>query len=635
MGVVNTEVRAMAVGFGSNLIALRIGRNLERASTQVSKSFERLSSGERINRGSDDAAGLAISGSLNARSRIYGQSIRNINDAVSQLNVVSSAVSGLSELVNRLAELSAQAANGTLSGKQRIVINKEASALVAEYNRTVESTQYGGIAVLDGTADNITLSVGVGEGATSEVRVGQEMGSSAGSGAVGAATTNSNGSLPYDVAVADFNSDGNADIVSSDFAANAVGVYLGTGTGSFGSVTRYAAGVVNNQVWDVATGDFNQDGREDITTANRDGTMGVLLGNGNGTFQSAQTNAASGTPIGVAVGDLNNDGMLDIVTNGISTGMDLYLGKGNGTFTRQVITSGATASRVTIGDLNSDGNQDLVVNSGIFFGNGDGSFKSVTALPGSSSPITSSVVTDLNKDGIADLVTSTTDSVNGSVGVYLGTGGGSLSNPVHYSVTGYSDGIVNADVNGDGAQDIAVSGNGGLRIFTGKGDGTLNASVAYAGSGHSLAVGDFNNDAINDFAVSQYAGGSAAVLTFLGNPDPSGRRKNVIDTLDLSSIPGARAAVDWCRSQVQKLAREQGMLGAFQSRLETQISNLSGSRFASMEAASRITDADIAEEMSGKVRAGVLQNVSVSLLAQANLQPEVALQVLQREVGAG
>jgi flagellin len=75
------------------------------------------------------------------------------------------------------------------------------------------------------------------------------------------------------------------------------------------------------------------------------------------------------------------------------------------------------------------------------------------------------------------------------------------------------------------------------------------------------------------------------------------------------------------------------MLGSYQSRLESQISNLYGTKLASMEAASRISDADVAEEMSGKVRAGILESSSVSLLAQANLQPEVALQVLQREVG--
>ena len=221
---------------------------------------------------------------------------------------------------------------------------------------------------------------------------------------------------------------------------------------------------------------------------------------------------------------------------------------------------------------------------------------------------------------------------DGTVGVYMGTGAGSLRNPVHYAITGYSSGIVHADVNGDGAQDIAISGSG-LRVFTGNGDGTLNSAVTYAGAGFSLAVGDLNNDAVHDFAISQYATGSSAVLTFMGNADSTGRRKNIVDTLDLSSIPGSRSALDWCRNQVQRLAREQGMLGSYESRLESQLANVQASKFSSAEAASRITDADVAQEISGQINAGILQRSSVSLLAQANLQPEVALNVLRGEIG--
>ena len=127
--------------------------------------------------------------------------------------------------------------------------------------------------------------------------------------------------------------------------------------------------------------------------------------------------------------------------------------------------------------------------------------------------------------------------------------------------------------------------------------------------------------------------GSSASRVRIGNADSSGRRKNVIDQLDLTSVATARSALDWCRTQVQRLAREQGMLGASQSRLESQLGNLQGSKLESTEAASRITDADFAEEVSGKATAEILQGSSIALLAQANLQPQVALNVLRGELG--
>jgi flagellin len=75
------------------------------------------------------------------------------------------------------------------------------------------------------------------------------------------------------------------------------------------------------------------------------------------------------------------------------------------------------------------------------------------------------------------------------------------------------------------------------------------------------------------------------------------------------------------------------MLGSYESRLESQLANVQSSKFSSAEAASRITDADVAQEISGQINAGILQRSSVSLLAQANLQPEVALNVLRGEIG--
>ena len=109
----------MAIKIGSNIPSLQAQRRLGEATSSLSKISERLSSGQRINRVSDDAAGLAIADDLNAKSRIFTQAIRNGNDGISLLNIADSAIENLSGVVSRIRELAEQSANGTYSNKQR------------------------------------------------------------------------------------------------------------------------------------------------------------------------------------------------------------------------------------------------------------------------------------------------------------------------------------------------------------------------------------------------------------------------------------------------------------------------------------------------------------------------------------
>ncbi len=104
----------MAITLGSNIASLQAQRQLFKTEQNLSTVFERLSSGQRINRASDDAAGLAISESLNTDRRVFNQGIRNLNDGLSVLNIADSTVAELSGIVIRIQELAEQAANGSL-----------------------------------------------------------------------------------------------------------------------------------------------------------------------------------------------------------------------------------------------------------------------------------------------------------------------------------------------------------------------------------------------------------------------------------------------------------------------------------------------------------------------------------------
>ena len=133
-------------------------------STQaVQQSFTRLSSGLRINKASDDAAGLAISESLNVDARVYTQGIRNLNDGISLTNIADGAIESLSNIVIRQEELAEQAANGTLGSKQRSVLDAEAAALSQEFFRIARTAEFNGQQLLDGTIGDVMLQAGYGE----------------------------------------------------------------------------------------------------------------------------------------------------------------------------------------------------------------------------------------------------------------------------------------------------------------------------------------------------------------------------------------------------------------------------------------------------------------------------------------
>src|SRR5690606_8709682 len=112
----------------------------QRSEASLRTTFERLGSGMRINRAVDDAAGLAVASALDARSRIYTQAIRNVNDGISLLNIAEGGISQMSDIIGRIRELATQAANGTFSAVQRITLDREADLLVDEFNRLTEST---------------------------------------------------------------------------------------------------------------------------------------------------------------------------------------------------------------------------------------------------------------------------------------------------------------------------------------------------------------------------------------------------------------------------------------------------------------------------------------------------------------
>lgn len=158
----------MAITINSNLPALNAQRQLGRTSAKLQSSFTRLSSGLRINRASDDASGLAIADSLKADAAIAGVAIRNANDGISMISIADGALSEIGNVLTRMAELSEQSANGTLTTVQRSALSNEFELLGSEIERIAQTTAFNGLNLLS-QGGTVNLQIGLDSAATSQI----------------------------------------------------------------------------------------------------------------------------------------------------------------------------------------------------------------------------------------------------------------------------------------------------------------------------------------------------------------------------------------------------------------------------------------------------------------------------------
>lgn len=272
----------------------------------------------RINKASDDAAGLAVAASLNTNSRVYTRAIRNIDDGLSALTIADGALNALTAIVTRQLELAEQAANGSYSTDQRVALDKEAAALTQEFNRIIDSTSYNDFKLLDNSTQRMAIQAGMGNTSQIEFSLTDKLVQTVGTGTFGTAATVSTGasSTPVSSVSADLDGDGDIDIVTANSGANTVSIMINNGSGIF---TLGSTLTAQDRVSEVRIGDFNEDGKLDVLAADYGATgtgttVSIFAGNGNGTFQAGVQSTVGIGPSAAAIGDVNNDGDIDVVT---------------------------------------------------------------------------------------------------------------------------------------------------------------------------------------------------------------------------------------------------------------------------------------------------------------------------------
>jgi hypothetical protein len=325
---------------------------------------------------------------------------------------------------------------------------------------------------------------------------------------------------------ADFNGDGKLDLAISDENAQTVSILLGNGDGTFQTHVDYAVG---NDPTGIVAADFNGDGKIDLAVSNfNDSTVSILLGNGDGSFK-VQALASVGTgPNSLASGDFNGDGKVDLITSNGGGTATVLLSRGDGTFNRVDSQSGADSPALAVGDFDRDGKLDTVVASQrtqqviLLKGNGDGSFQTpVIILSGSLSPIayTFALAADFNHDSKLDLAL-------GGAWILLGRGDGTFQSPVLSPPGADTASLAAADFNGDGEIDLVATDSnlGSVDALLGTGNGTFGGigtvTLAQTVYGPDAAVAaDFNGDGKLDLAVAEtnFPNGQVSVELGRGN----------------------------------------------------------------------------------------------------------------------
>lgn len=552
----------------TNIAALNSYNRLRTTQNNLSSSLAKLSSGKRINKAADDAAGLAISEKMKAQTRGLAQAQRNAQDGISMIQTAEGALKETHSILQRMRELADQSANGTNTAEDRANIQDEISQLKDEIDRISDTTEFNTQSLLKGDG-SVSL------GGTSIVSDGKLTGGDVNNAQASQVTTLAAGNLVSGDSGKSLTFTLNGEKIDVNFnedsGMTAGSASVDTSSATSNSITiNYNASTTNNTAAAVSSA-------LDTVIQNND----VLAGN--------YTVSASGADVTVAAvsgGDFEGDkGAIAAVTSGLTTtlaslGLDTV-----GTTTEAKATK--TIAFSSLEGAATNNNLEDLVGKGFtvngqqleFYNSNDGSYK-------------------------GDAV-----GVDISDALYEGTNG-SKADALVASIVSQSDKIdgVDLSVNGTTADSLDITAAEG---------GTEGNSI-------EIADGGVQEDFQTTFQIGANSGQTMDVS--IGS---MGSKALGVDDLNVTTSEDAQAALDALDSAISTVSSQRSSLGAVQNRLNHTINNLSTSEENLTAAESRISDVDMAKEMMNFTKNQILSQAGTAMLAQANQLPQGVLQLLQ------
>ncbi len=508
----------MGLRIATNVQSLQAQNNLKATTKLLNQSLTRLSTGLRVNSGSDDVVGLAKSEALRAKIRGIDVALNNISNAQSFLGVGEGYLAQLTDISQQLRETAVQASDGTISTSDRTSLTDKFTSLINEYNRLANNANFNSVRLLDGTFVNKTLQVGADEGETISISVSDARSSTIGKVAILTASTRT--------------------FVSTN--STAVSVFVDAGSLSV---------TVGANTYSVLSSYFTDDG---VSTVDKSESAIAYVN---------AINTVSGQT-GVTATILSNVVTLNYnIGSSIGDGLESNI---------HMIINGVTVK-----------NTSLVVSFG-------------------DDTDASTLVGLINDNASTTGVTATIDSTNDRI-VLTATDGRNIH--VRFSDRSY-----------------AGNQNSGYNVFGAVSPSALNSTVQQVNFRGTYKITSDTAFSLSDTASVVFNATSIAVAI---------DTNTALSKASLTTVANAQSAISTMDYVIRQLQTRRGTIGSTTNRLSIAAAELQSRQENLSSAQSQIRDADIAVETAKLTQAQILQSAGVTVLAQANAAPQIALQLLQ------
>ena len=598
----------MALVINHNMMAMTAARNLGTIYDRLSSSTAKLSSGLRVNTAADDAAGLAIREQMRADIAVLNQGIRNASDAISMIQTAEGAMSVIDEKLTRMKELAEQAATGTYTTAQREIINSEYQAMAAEIDRIANATAFNGVKLLDGSmaqshdGSGMKIHFGLGNNAAEDyyyVNVGDVRATYATGLRVG-------------------NSDPNDTIRTTNLRATSQTQAIGDGNGD-----NAGAG---------------------------DGFFGIrYTENFDAEYPGADSNASGG-----ASWDLYGYVQIDESRTSIN---DIVQEINKGSQAQGIITFNATANASAMNGANVTINGKIITFStaaaGSSYNTTTGTGTISVGNAGTGQLAMQALSTFLNKNlehiGVYGAVENT--SVLHLVAAEFGVNGNSITTGTNTTVLNVAqetlqDGgrkVMTASAyynEGTKEYELQIQMNHGgekyqVQTFGFSGTGVASAQGVTTVMGGQISGSTFGSYTAGKWMSDLADGANAKLGLYAGLNDvdewiqpQNGSGTTDWDGADVLTQSNAQRSLAALDAAITKKDTARANLGAIQNRLENTITNLQIQAENLQAAESRISDVDVATEMTEFTRNNIMAQAATAMLAQANSLPQLALQLI-------